>query len=127
MQTIHIEPFEGDNVEYYGDDNGNIFMNRLDNNKPPLHIGRLFLLRSGKNIYRTYIKKEKEHQRFRKLDAWSINHDILHFVDLIYYETEKDTYKITKDTALLAGVFRTYKGEEKLYVPINYWQKKSEI
>jgi len=126
MKLITFKPFTtNDGVQYFHDEEGNIFMEKPD--KEPINIGKLLMLRSGRSLHRCYIKHEKETQRFRKLDAWSINESILHLCDMIFYITEKDKYKISKTFALTAGVFREYKGESKLYVPVSYWQKQSEL
>lgn len=109
---------------YFMDANANIYL-RPANSESNKNIGRL----RYKNRLLSYIKDEDESQRFRKTDAWSINYRVLQIVDLVYFITDEESYKITKEKALKHGEFFHFKSstEKKLYVPVKFWTKKSEI
>ena len=76
-----------------------------------------------------YVKHEEESQRFRKTNAWSIVWQIAKFVDLIYFITKKESYKLTRDEMTINGQFFHFSSstEKKIYVPVDKWQKKSDI
>jgi len=76
-----------------------------------------------------YLKYETEKDRFRKTDAWSINWHVGRHVHVIYFKTRIDTYKISIKDALQDGEFLHFESstEKKLYVPIKFWTKKSEV
>lgn len=89
----------------------------------PISIGRIKEVKGKK----CYFKNEDESNIFRKLNAWSINAEVLPYCEAIYYITKRDIYKLSTFDALNFGEYRTYQEEEKLYVPLTYWLKKSEI
>lgn len=76
-----------------------------------------------------YMKHEEEDQRYRKTDAWSINWHVAKFVDLIFFITDREGYKISRRHAEMNGEFLHFQSstEKKLYVPVKYWTKRSEV
>lgn len=74
-----------------------------------------------------FLKYEKEGNRLRKLNAWTIPVCILDKVDYIYYQTDEDIYKISTFNAYQYGQFQTFNNEEKLCVPVRFWEQKSEM
>ena len=76
-----------------------------------------------------YIKREQESQRMRIFDAWSINLHVAKYSDYIYFLTNKEGYKISFVDAM-SNKKDTYKitlTEPKIFVPVKYWTKRSEI
>jgi hypothetical protein len=73
------------------------------------------------------VKNEKESGRFRKMDAWSIPHCLVRCIGsngVVYYKTEKRTYKINHEDIIKYGKFLYFKNsktEKKIYVPVKYW------
>lgn len=86
-------------------------------------IGKL-IKKKGKRIY---FKQEKEKDIFHKTNSWTINTKILEHLndeDYIVYKTELHYYQIRLGTALKVGIFRVFDFEEKLHVPLDYWNIK---
>jgi len=75
----------------------------------------------GKGL--TYRKKEREQDRYRKTDAWSIPAVILEEVTHIQYQSDARAYEIAVNIAFLYGKKIKSKPnlEEKVYVPVDKW------
>jgi len=71
----------------------------------------------------TYRKREREADRYRRLDAWSIPLIVLEQVDWIQYQSDARSYEISADIAKLYGKVTKAKFnlEEKIYIPVNKW------
>ena len=74
-----------------------------------------------------FTKIEKEKNRYKKLNAWTIHFKVLGLADAFVYKTEGTAYKINKENALQLGVFRELSGEEKLCVPVKYWEQYAKV
>lgn len=71
----------------------------------------------------TYRKREREADRYRKLDAWSIPKVILDNVEWIQYQSDARAYEIAAYKARVygTGVKAKVDLEEKVYVPVSAW------
>lgn len=80
----------------------------------------------GKFINGTYIKNEYEKDRLRMAGgSWSINlEDILDYssIENVEFRTEAATYRISWERAKKHGFARTLGGEDKLVVPLEFWE-----
>lgn len=81
-----------------------------------------FFAKNEKGIV-CYYKHEKEKDVFRKINAWSINYNVLFYLpepnSLINIKSEKRIYRITKEKALSIGEFMFFKSsgiEKKIYI-----------
>ena len=79
----------------------------------------------GDTVFFTKIEKEKN--RYKKLNAWTIHFKVLGLADVFVYKTEGTAYVINKENALQLGVFRELGGEEKLCVPVKYWEQYAKV
>jgi hypothetical protein len=102
-------------------DNGGSIILKLRNGKKN-NIGKL----SKVNNRTCYFKEEKESDTFRKNNSWSVNYELLKYIDgTINYRTEKGIYRIEKDRALEIGSFLWFQKsnvERKFYIPKDYWK-----
>jgi len=71
----------------------------------------------------SYYKYEKEKDVFKKLNAWSINWNVLQYLpsdqSMINIKSENGIYRITKEKALKMGEFLFFKTsgiEKKIYI-----------
>lgn len=91
----------------------------MNSDGTPRKIGHI-IEENGKIILR---KREKEDDRYRVFDAWTINAHVLNYVDLIQYKSELRTYEIERGKAILIG--KDVKGrssvESKVAVPVKDW------
>lgn len=77
-----------------------------------------------------YYKHEKEKDRLRiGGGSWSINRaEILgKDVDTFVFTSEVAKYIITHKDAVKHGFIRTLGGEDKLVVPVRYWEEKVNV
>ena len=74
-----------------------------------------------------YTKQEDERNIFRNTNSWSINYTIFKLVDHIVYETLKFTYQIPRIRAAEFGEVVNFGGEQKIYVPLIYWDKRITV
>lgn len=95
----------------------------LGNNKPSRQIGKI----KSKKGKLAFVKREKESDKFRKTNAWSIPLSVLKKVSYVAIQTEKFLYEIDKKTALEKGNTFHFKNstEIKLYVPVKYFNTKT--
>jgi hypothetical protein len=88
-------------------------------------------MKYGKIIDSTYVKFEDERQKLRMGGiSWSIKlNEITKQVKDILYITKKFKYRININTALQKGFLREFSTggvvEEKLIVPLKFWQLES--
>ena len=76
----------------------------------------------GTIINGCYTKYEKERDRLRIADAWTISVNTIEGEwDRIEYISEKGSYKISRNDAVCHGFFRPFQGEEKMCVPVKWW------
>ena len=69
-------------------------------------------------------KYEKESSRLRiGGGSWTIRREWISDpdIEIIEYETTKAVYFISRVEAIAKGFKRTFKGEDKLVVPIKFW------
>lgn len=72
-----------------------------------------------------YSKPEKEDEKFRKLNAWSIPYEIVKRVDKVTFYTDKYFYRIDTIVIHNRSMFLHFKKsgtELKVYVPIDLWE-----
>lgn len=81
----------------------------------------------GKLVNGVYTKYESEAQKLKMAGgAWSINlQELPAEAKVIEYITAIDNYVISREDAFSKGFVRMLGGEEKLIVPLKYWQKGS--
>lgn len=73
-----------------------------------------------------YVKKEKESGKLRMCGgSWTINLQEIEgrVVDKFIYYTEKGAYSIDYYKAFSKGFIKNFRGEDKLVVPIQHWNK----
>lgn len=112
----------------YSDVSGSLFVKqtgevilKLNSEKRTRNLG--FIKENERGVL-SYYKHENEKDVFRKLNAWSINYNVLQYLpygnSMINFKTELQIYRITKDKALKMGSFMFFKNsgiEKKIYVP----------
>lgn len=136
LRLTHKERLE--KLKIAVDKDGNQFsVDEKDDNKIFLHKNKGFyphaeklalgkIMVGERNLL--YYKFEDERNIFKKTDSWSINYTIFKEVDHIVYETRKMYYQIPRLRALEFGEVIQFDGtEEKLYVPLKYWDKRKTL
>lgn len=83
-------------------------------------IGRIY--KTNKHLL--YYKFEDERNIFHKSNSWSINYLVFQYVDHIAYETSRYYYQIPKCRAVEFGGIAYNKTECKIYIPLEYWEKR---
>ena len=81
----------------------------------------------GTIVNGVYKKKEKESGRLRMGGgSWTVPMQVFDksACHSIQYRTENSIYTIDKVEAWHAGFDRTFKGEEKMVVPLRHWKVK---
>ena len=118
----------GNSIQIVGNDSS--IMLRLAKTGKVCNIGRMIYLKEKETM--AYYKQEKEEDRFRKTDAWSINYHVLKCLeprDRIVYETSEASYGLLVKEALKLGKFLHFKTsgiEKKIYVPVKHWRIKKK-
>ena len=118
----------------YQDDDGSIVITysgkivlNLKSENRSRNIG--VLAKDGKGGI-SYYKEDKESEIFRKTDSWSLNYNVIKFLEenaTINIKTEKFIYRISKSDVIEKGEFLYFKTsgiEKKIYVKRDFFSKE---
>ena len=74
-----------------------------------------------------YFKYEDEKDKLRLYGgSWTINLDEIKdkIFEIIVFKTKEDEYTISYKKAFDIGIKKNFRGENKLVVPVKYWNRK---